>query len=91
MLNTREFPEKAGRIYPPLAVIEYGQATLDDLKSGKEFDFEFSVNYEMEMKESKKDIEVSLLLRASPGTLSSPFESFHIVFLLSQFHSRHHS
>jgi hypothetical protein len=25
MLNTREFPEKAGRIYPPLAIIEYGQ------------------------------------------------------------------
>ncbi len=31
---------------------------MDDLKSGKEFEFEFSVNYEMEMKESKKDIEV---------------------------------
>ena len=58
MLNTREFPEKAGRIYPPLAIIEYGQATQDDLKSGKEFQFEFSISYEMEMKESKKDIEV---------------------------------
>ena len=58
MLNTREFPEKAGRIYPPLAILEYGQATQDDLKSGKEFQFEFSINYEMEMKESKKDIEV---------------------------------
>ncbi len=58
MLNTREFPEKAGRIYPPLAILQYGQATQDDLKSGKEFQFEFSINYEMEMKESKKDIEV---------------------------------
>jgi hypothetical protein len=58
MLNTREFPEKAGRIYPPLAIIEYGQATQEDLKAGKEFEFEFSINYEMEMKESKKDIEV---------------------------------
>lgn len=28
MLNTREFPEKAGRIYPPLAIIEYGQVLL---------------------------------------------------------------
>jgi hypothetical protein len=66
MLNTREFPEKAGRIYPPLAIIEYGQATQEDLKAGKEFEFEFSINYEMEMKESKKDIEVIFFYSCPP-------------------------
>ena len=29
-LNTRDFPEKAGRIYPPLLVIEYDEVVLND-------------------------------------------------------------
>ncbi len=60
MINTRENPEKAGRLYPPLVALEYGEATADDLEEGKEFDFEFSVSYSMDMKEGKKDIEISV-------------------------------
>ncbi len=58
MINTRESPEKAGRLYPPVIAIEYGEISQDDLDKGKEVDFEFSVTYEMDMKEGKKDIEV---------------------------------
>ena len=58
MLDTRENPEKAGRIYPPVAVIEYGEVSIDDLARGKEVEFEFSVKYKMEMREAKKDIGV---------------------------------
>ena len=60
MLDTRENPEKAGRIYPPVAVIEYGEVSIDDLARGKEVEFEFSVKYKMEMREAKKDIGVRL-------------------------------
>ena len=28
MLNTKEFPDKAGRIFPPVIAIEYGEVTL---------------------------------------------------------------
>lgn len=58
MLNTRKSPDKAGRVYPAVAVIEYGEVSRDDLDNGKELDFEFKVSYEMSMKESEKDIEV---------------------------------
>ena len=58
MLDTRENPEKAGRIYPPVAVIEYAEVSIDDLERGKEVEFEFSVKYKMEMREAKKDIGV---------------------------------
>ena len=58
MLDTRENPEKAGRIFPPVAVIEYGEVSIDDLERGKEVEFEFSVKYKMEMREAKKDIGV---------------------------------
>eukprot|EP00094_Tigriopus_californicus_P012053 TCALIF_11646-PA protein Name:"Similar to Tmem67 Meckelin (Rattus norvegicus)" AED:0.11 eAED:0.11 QI:708/0.75/0.55/1/1/1/9/0/735 len=58
MLNTREDPKKAGRIYPPIVVIEYGDISRDALEESQEgLDFSFEVNYEMDMKESKKDIE----------------------------------
>ncbi|XP_059083812.1 meckelin-like [Tigriopus californicus] len=60
MLNTREDPKKAGRIYPPIVVIEYGDISRDALEESQEgLDFSFEVNYEMDMKESKKDIEIS--------------------------------
>ena len=62
MLNTRESPDKAGRLYPPVAVIEYGEVSRDDLDNGKELDFEFKVSYEMSMKEANKDIEVFSLI-----------------------------
>lgn len=59
MLDTRENPDKAGRIYPPVAVIEYGEVSLDDLDKGKEVEFVFSVSYKMEMREAQKDIGAS--------------------------------
>ena len=58
MLNTNEFPKKAGRIFPPLVNIEYGVVTPEDVEEGIEMDFEFKVSYKMEMREAKKDIEV---------------------------------
>ena len=58
MLNTKESPDKAGRIFPPVVEVEYGEVTLKDLEEGKKMDFEFSVSYRMEMREARKDIEV---------------------------------
>ena len=60
MLNTKEFPDKAGRIFPPVIAIEYGEVTLKDLEEGKKMDFEFSVSYSMELREARKDIEVNI-------------------------------
>ena len=60
MLNTNEFPKKAGRIFPPLVNIEYGVVTPEDVEEGIEMDFEFKVSYKMEMREARKDIEVLL-------------------------------
>ena len=59
MLNTKEVPGNAGKIYPPLVSIEYGEVTTKDLEEGKKMDFEFSVSYNMEMREARKDIEVN--------------------------------
>ena len=42
MLNTKEFPDKAGRIFPPVIAIEYGEVTLKELEEGKKMEFEFS-------------------------------------------------
>ena len=61
MINTKEFPEKAGRIFPPIVKIEYGEVTTKDLENSAKMDFEFSVNYQMEMRESRKDIEVKYI------------------------------
>ena len=61
MLNTNEFPKKAGRIFPPLVNIEYGVVTPEDVEEGIEMDFEFKVSYKMEMREARKDIEVLFL------------------------------
>ena len=47
-LNTREFPDKAGRIYPPLVVIEYEDIALDS-STEQSFDFTFKVSYDMEV------------------------------------------
>ena len=58
MIDTKEFPDKAGRIYPPVVEIEYGDVTLKDLEEGKKMEFEFSVSYKMDIREAKKDIEV---------------------------------
>ena len=57
MIDTREEPEKAGRMYPPIVKVEYAEITLDDLANREEVPFRFEVNYEMDNKESKKDIE----------------------------------
>ena len=59
MLNTKEVPGNAGKIYPPLVSIEYGEVTTKDLEEGKKMDFEFCVSYNMEMREARKDIEVN--------------------------------
>ena len=66
MINTKEFPEKAGRIFPPIVKIEYGEVTTKDLENGAKMDFEFSVNYQMEMREARKDIEVKYLHCITP-------------------------
>ena len=55
----KEFPEKAGRIYPPVISVEYGEVTIKDVEEGNKMDFEFSVSYIMEMREARKDIEVN--------------------------------
>jgi hypothetical protein len=61
LVNTREFADKAGRIFPPVVAVEYAEVTLQDLKDGRQVDFEFTVSYEMSMKEAKKDIEASTI------------------------------
>ena len=71
MLNTKEFPEKVGRIYPPIVSIEYGEITSKEMEEGTEVNFEFSVTYEMEMRETRKDIEVRYAC-----TLQQGFASF---------------
>jgi hypothetical protein len=76
MLNTRESPEKAGRMFPPLLVAEYAVVTRDDLAQGKDVEFEFSVNYKMEMKESKKDIEISVGVLSVFAVLWSVMETW---------------
>ena len=69
MLNTKEFPDKAGRIFPPLINIEYGEVTLEDIEENNEMDFEFKITYEMEMREARKDIEVTSISLTSLPTL----------------------
>ena len=49
----------AGRIYPPRAILEYGEITLEQLKKGVEVEFEFKVDYTMKIFRQEKDIEVS--------------------------------
>ena len=39
MINTRENPEKAGRMYPPVVAVEYGETSYDKLASWKTFRF----------------------------------------------------
>jgi len=60
LLNSRENPEKAGRIFPPIVFIEYGEISSSELKENPdlEVDFEFGVTFKMDLKEGKKDIEV---------------------------------
>ena len=70
---TRENPEKAGRIYPPVAAIQYGEVSIDDWEQGKKVEFEFSVKYKMEMREGKKDIGVRVnFYRSLQGSKSNP-------------------
>ena len=79
MIDTKEFPDKAGRIYPPVVEIEYGDVTLKDLEEGRKMEFEFSVSYKMDIREAKKDIEVKnsiFLLRASPSGLRNGYLFF---------------
>ena len=73
MLNTKEFPDKAGRIFPPLINIEYGEVTLEDIEENNEMDFEFKITYEMEMREARKDIEVSRKSLTSSSTVPKNF------------------
>ena len=50
----------AGRIYPPWAIVEYGEITVNQLKNGEEVEFEFKVDYSMKTFNTEKDIEVSV-------------------------------
>ena len=76
MLNTKEFPEKAGRIFPPIVKIEYGEVTLKDLEAGASVDFEFSVTYKMEMREARKDIEIAMGVLSAFAVLWSAMETW---------------
>ena len=60
LFNTRESPDKPGRIHPPLIVLKYKEILLEEANDGKEVEMKFSVTYEMEMKESKKDFEIAV-------------------------------
>ena len=83
MLNTNEFPKKAGRIFPPLANIEYGGVTPEDVEEGIEMDFEFKVSYKMEMREARKDIEVLFFFTNSYNLsfISISKKKFHEFFI----------
>ena len=63
LLNTRETPEKAGRIYPPIIGVEYRDVLADGVDKNEVAEVEFSVDYEMDMRDAKKDIEVKNKLR----------------------------
>ena len=69
-MNPRQYPQSAGRIYPPWAVIEYGEITQEQLKSGKEVEFEFRVDYSMETFNTEKDIEVRIIFDFRTDPLS---------------------
>ena len=60
LLNTRESPDKPGRIHPPLVVLRYKDILVEEADDGAEVEMKFSVTYEMEMKESKKDVEIAV-------------------------------
>ena len=64
-MNPREWPQSAGRVYPPEAVIEYGEITQEQLKNGDEIEFEFKVDYSMDPYNTEKDIEVINIYFAS--------------------------
>ena len=76
LLNTRESPEKPGRIHPPLAVLKYKELTLEEAKSGAEVEVSFSVTYHMEMKESVKDIEIAVGVLSGIAVLLSAVEAW---------------
>ena len=76
LLNTRESPEKPGRIHPPLAVLKYKEVTLEEAKSGAEVEVSFSVTYHMEMKESVKDIEIAVGVLSGIAVLLSAVEAW---------------
>ena len=63
-------------MFPPLLVAEYKVATLEDLAQNAEVDFDFTVNYKMEMKESKKDIEISVGVLSVFAVLWSVMETW---------------
>lgn len=76
MVNTKEFPDKAGRIFPPIVTIEYGEVTLDDIETNAEMAFDFSVDYKMEMRESRKDIEIAMGVLSAFAVLWSAVETW---------------
>ena len=60
LINTRESPDKPGMIHPPVAVLKYEEVTLEEARDGKKVEMEFSVSYKMDMKEARKDVEISV-------------------------------
>ncbi len=56
VVNARERPGRSGKIYPPVVAVEYAVAESRDI--GKEVEFHFDVEYRMDLKEGKRDIEV---------------------------------
>ena len=67
MLDTRENPDKPGRIFPPLVEIEYSEVNVETDDNDKEksnvlgsVSLEYDVSYKVDMKEAKKDIEIAM-------------------------------
>ena len=60
LINTRESPDKPGMIHPPVAILKYEEGTLEEARDGRKVEMEFSVSYKMDMKEARKDVEISV-------------------------------
>ena len=76
LVNTRDSPDKPGMIHPPVAVLEYDEVTLDEARDGRKVEMVFSVSYKMDMKEARKDVEISVGVLAVFAILLAAIEAW---------------
>ena len=57
-------------------IARYKEITLDEAKAGANVEVSFSVTYKMEMKESKKDIEIAVGVLSGLAVLLSAIEAW---------------
>ena len=76
MLNTKESPDKPGRIHPPVVQVEYKDISLEEADKGVEVEMSFSISYKMEMRETKKDIEIAVGVLSAFAVLLSAMETW---------------